>query len=171
MANQNYKIFPNKVELFKFFGTYAPELNVGISARLPMNGFALGSQHKAFRTFPDFIKALGEISGLDVDPYTSTFRMGTFIIFFNSPLPNPRRRGQAVAATIAAPVAKEEVKEETPAVDHSAVLAEAAALNDESDKKGSKDKLAEFAASKGVTLLKTKTFDNMMIDFKAALEA
>ncbi|AKJ73307.1 major capsid protein [Salmonella phage 19] len=29
MANQNYRIFPNKVELFKFFGTYAPDLTLG----------------------------------------------------------------------------------------------------------------------------------------------
>ena len=44
------------------------------------------------------------------------------------------------------------------------------ALNDESDKNGSKDKLADLAATKGITLAKNKSFENLMADFKAALE-
>lgn len=44
MANQNYRIFPNKVELFKFFGAYIPELNISASSRLPLNGFVLVSK-------------------------------------------------------------------------------------------------------------------------------
>ena len=48
MANQNYRIFPNKVELFKFFGAYIPELNISASSRLPLNGFVLGKQMKVF---------------------------------------------------------------------------------------------------------------------------
>lgn len=176
MANQIYKIFPNKVELFKFFGIYAPELNVAISCRLPINGFAVGSVHKAFRTFPEFIGALGEMSGLDVCTRTSTFRMGTFIIFFNSAIPNPNRRGKAVEAVVEAPVVVEEVaapvveEKAAPVIDVDALVAQAAALNDEADKKGSKDKLAEFAEASGVALAKNKTFDNMLADFKAALE-
>lgn len=173
MANQNYRIFPNKVELFKFFGMYAPDLNVGISSRLPMNGFCVGTEHKAFRTSIDFFKALAEISGLDVDAEHSTLRMGTYIVFFNSALPNPNRRGKTVEATVGPKgetVNIEPVNEETKSASYEAILAEAAALNDESDKKGSKDKLADLAATKGITLTKNKSFENMMADFKTALE-
>lgn len=164
MANQIYKIFPNKVELFKFFNIYAPELNVGVSSRLPPNGFAVGKDYKAFRSFPEFIAALAELSGLDVDVKSSTFRIGTFIIFFNSAIPNPNRRGKAVEATVVAAPAAE-------ALDVEALMVTAAALNDEADKKGSKDKLVELAEGHGVSLAKNKTFENMLADLKAALEA
>lgn len=173
MANQNYRIFPNKVELFKFFGTYATDLNVGISARLPLNGFCVGTEHKAFRNTVEFFKALAEISGLDVDAEHSTIRMGTYIVFFNSDLPNPKRRGKPVEAVVGPK--GEEAKVETvndaaKSASYEAVLTEAEALNDEADKKGSKDKLADLAATKGITLTKNKSFENMMADFKAALE-
>lgn len=171
MANQNYRIFPNKVELFKFFGSYAPELNVGVSARLPLNGFCVGKEHKAFRNSIDFFKALAEISGLDVDAEHSTLRMGTYIVFFNSALPNPNRRGKAVEATVAQKVDEEKAPVvETKSASYEAILTEAEALNDDADKKGSKDKLADLAATKGITLAKNKSFENMMADFKAALE-
>jgi len=172
MANQNYRIFPNKVELFKFFGTYTSDLNVGISARLPENGFCVGTQHKAFRNSIEFFKALGELSGLDVDAEHSTSRMGTYIVFFNSPLPNPNRRGKQVEARVENKK-EEEVQVtqiETKSASYEAILAEAEALNIDSDKKASKDKLADLAATKGITLAKNKSFENMMTDFKAALE-
>lgn len=177
MANQIYRVFPNKVELFKFFNMYAPELNVGISSRLPMNGFCVGSEHKAFRSYPNFLQALAALSGLDVDTRVSTFRLGTYIIFFNSAIPNPNRRGKTVEAVVAkqeVTEVKEEVKQEiaTPeTIDKAAVIAKAEALYDESDKRGSKDKLDVFATEYGVSLSKTKTFDNMMVDFKAAIES
>lgn len=49
------------------------------------------------------------------------------------------------------------------------ILKQAAALNNEDDKRGSKDALQAFAKEYGVTLSKAKTFQNMMKDFEAAL--
>ncbi|WDS61963.1 hypothetical protein YP6_00157 [Escherichia phage YP-6] len=49
------------------------------------------------------------------------------------------------------------------------ILKQAAALNNEDDKSGSKDALQTFAKEYGVTLSKAKTFQNMMKDFEAAL--
>lgn len=49
------------------------------------------------------------------------------------------------------------------------ILKQAAALNNEDDKSGSKDALQAFAKEHGVTLSKAKTFQNMMKDFEAAL--
>ncbi|VVZ16372.1 Uncharacterised protein [Escherichia coli] len=49
------------------------------------------------------------------------------------------------------------------------ILKQAAALNKEDDKSGSKDALQTFAKEYGVTLSKAKTFQNMMKDFEAAL--
>lgn len=53
--------------------------------------------------------------------------------------------------------------------DVDSVLQQAAALNNEDDKSGSKDALQTFAKEHGVTLSKAKTFQNMMKDFEAAL--
>jgi hypothetical protein len=53
--------------------------------------------------------------------------------------------------------------------DVDAILHQAAALNNEEDKSGSKDALQTFAKEYGVTLSKAKTFQNMMKDFEAAL--
>lgn len=53
--------------------------------------------------------------------------------------------------------------------DVDAILQQAAALNNEDDKSGSKDALQAFAKEYGVTLSKAKTFQNMMKDFEAAL--
>lgn len=166
MANQNYRIFPNKVELFKFFGAYAPQLNAAVSARLPLNGLCVGTQHKAFRNTVEFFTALAEMSGLDVDAQHSTIRMGSYIVFFNKDIPNPNSMGKIVDAKIV--TAQEKKAEESLSVEE--ILAEAEKLNDETDKKGSKDKLAEFALSKGVTLAKNKSFEKMIADLKSELE-
>lgn len=55
--------------------------------------------------------------------------------------------------------------------DVEAILQQAAALEDEADKRGSKDALEAFAKTHGVELTKNKTFANMMVDFEAALKA
>lgn len=177
MANQNYRIFPNKVELFKFFGAYIPELNISASSRLPLNGFVLGKQMKAFRSFMEFFQELTDLSGLPVDTKASTLRMGNFIVFFNGEITPPSDVKSSVAKqkveeTVVAQVIEDNTKaneQVTPNV--KAIIAEASALRDDADKKGSKDKLAEFAANKGVTLSKTKTFENMLVDLEAALTA
>lgn len=50
-----------------------------------------------------------------------------------------------------------------------AILQQAAALEDEADKSGSKVALEAFAKQHGVSLARNKTFANMMKDFEAAL--
>lgn len=178
MANQNYKIFPNKVELFKFFGKYNKDINVSASSRLPLNGLALGKKMLAYRTFSEFFESLAELTGLDIDAKASTIRMGTYIVFFNSPVDLPgesivvaepkvikNKDGEVLSETVV-------VTPETdtnPAI--TAILLEAAALNDEGDKAGSKAKLIEFAKSKNIDLKGNKGFDKLLADFEAALKA
>lgn len=161
MAKQEYKVFPNKVELFKFFGKYNETINVSASARLPLNGLAIGNKMKAFRTYPEFFAALAELSGLDVDTKASTLRLGTYIVFFNKELD----------ATPETPLLTMDIPqtEEKPKVDIDAIMREAEALNDEEDKAGSKAKLIEFALTHGVTLKGNKGFDKLLIDLKEAL--
>lgn len=168
MANQNYRIFPNKVELFKFFGAYAPQLNAAVSARLPLNGLCVGTQHKAFRNTVEFFTALAELSGLDVDAQHSTIRMGSYIVFFNKDIPSPNSMGKVVDAKI---VEMQDKKDDKENLSIDLILEEAMSLNDEADKKGSKDRLVEFALSKGVTLTKNKSFEKMIADLKSELEA
>ncbi|UYL84849.1 hypothetical protein pEaSNUABM55_00051 [Erwinia phage pEa_SNUABM_55] len=178
MANQNYKIFPNKVELFKFFGKYNDTINVGASARLPINGLAIGNKMQAYRTFPEFYAALAELTGLDIDTKASTVRMGTYIIFFNKeqdlpgsevvaaePIVAKNEDGEIIGESVVQPP-----QEDTnPSIE--AILIEAAALNDEDDKQGSKAKLIDFAASKNIVLKGNKGFDKLLADFEAALKA
>lgn len=181
MSNLSYRIFPNKVELFKFFGQYTSELNLATSARMPFNCFAVGTEARYHRSFPEFIKALADLAGLNINVQASAYRVGSYIIFFNGDLPSPHRRGATVVAT---PEVVNVVVEEksafdvesapasaAPAVNVAELLEKASALNDEADKKGSKDKLAEFADGLGITLAKNKTFENMLADFKTAVEA
>lgn len=52
-----------------------------------------------------------------------------------------------------------------------AILQQAAALEDEADKSGSKVALEAFAKQHGVSLARNKTFANMLKDFEAALRA
>lgn len=178
MANQNYKIFPNKVELFKFFGKYNDKINVSASARLPMNGMALGNKMQAYRTFSEFYAALSELTGLDIDTKASTTRMGTYIIFFNKeqglpgsevvvaePVVAKNEDGEIIGESAVQPP-----QEDTdPSIE--AILVEAAALNDGDDKQGSKAKLIEFAASKNIVLKGNKGFDKLLADFETALKS
>jgi len=162
MAKQEYKVFPNKVELFKFFGKYNETINVSASARLPLNGLAIGNKMKAFRTYPEFFAALAELTGLDVDTKASTLRMGTYIVFFNKELDAPP---ETPLLTMDIPQIEERQK-----VDIDAILKEAEAFNDEGDKAGSKAKLIEFALTHGVTLRGNKGFEKLIVDFKDSLE-
>lgn len=73
---------------------------------------------------------------------------------------DPVADSQDVAVASFAPAAVENKDE---------ILKQAAALNNEDDKSGSKDALQTFAKEYGVTLSKAKTFQNMMKDFEAAL--
>lgn len=177
MANQLYKIFPNKVELFKFFGKYNDTINVSASARLPLNGLAIGTKMQAFRTFPDFYQALADLSGLDIDTKASTLRMGTYIVFFKEGTdlsgPSVVKSEPVLVKNEDGAVISESVVVTPETVDPTieALLKEAEALNDEADKAGSKAKLIEFAASKNIVLKGNKGFDKLLADFEAALKA
>lgn len=196
--DRNYRVFPNKIEMLKFFGSYIPDLDVATSARLAPYMYVYKGKMVVERNFVLFLRSIEALAGLEIDETISAQRGGTYIIFFNKELPRPDRRGQAVKAVVAedkasteevnpatdevasepAEVVQEEVSpapnaELAPVSDGeqevSKLLQAAAALNSESDKKGSKDKLAEFAAARGITLNKTKTFENMLADLKTAL--
>lgn len=199
--DRNYRVFPNKLEMLKFFGSYVPDLDVKTSARLAPFMYVYKGKIMVERNFILFIRAMEELSGLGIDESVSAMRRGTYIVFFDKPLPAPNRRGATVTAQVKnddkdleveteektdeVADGKVEVTEPTEEVvetpeeglapttpseqEASDVIQAAAALENDSDKKGSKDKLADFAASKGVTLNKTKTFENMLADFKTAL--
>lgn len=189
--DRNYRVFPNKIEMLKFFGSYIPDLDVATSARLAPYMYVYKGKMVVERNFVLFLRSIEQLAGLDIDETISAQRGGTYIIFFNKELPRPDRRGQVVKASVGeeknqteqpAPETAEavtETVEPAPAADLAPVsdgeqevsklLQAAAALNSESDKKGSKDKLAEFAAARGITLNKTKTFENMLADLKTAL--
>lgn len=175
---RNYRVFPNKIEMLKFFGSYIPDLDVKTSARLAPFMYVYKGKVMVERNFILFLRAMEEISGLEIDESVSAMRGGSYIVFFKKEIPRPTNRGATITATVTPPVKKEEVTQPANAdlapvsegdQNNAKIIEQALALNDESDKKGSKDKLAEFAAGMDITLNKTKTFENMIADLKTAL--
>lgn len=94
-----------------------------------------------------------------------------------NPEPEPPVEGDgettaSVASQNAEPAIMTMSMEEAAAPDNvDAILQQAAALEDEADKSGSKVALEAFAKQHGVSLARNKTFANMLKDFEAALRA
>lgn len=94
------------------------------------------------------------------------------------PQPNPEPPAEdngettaSVASQNAEPAIMTMSMEEAAPDNVGAILQQAAALEDEADKSGSKVALEAFAKQHGVSLARNKTFANMMKDFEAALRA
>lgn len=92
------------------------------------------------------------------------------------PEPEPPVEGDgettaSVASQNAEPAIMTMSMEEAAPDNVDAILQQAAALEDEADKSGSKVALEAFAKQHGVSLARNKTFANMMKDFEAALRA
>ncbi len=131
MANQNYRIFPNKVELFKFFGTYAPDLNV-VFRPSSLNGFVSVLNKGLSATLLSSSRRLPR--SLDL-MWMNTTSAWVHTSYSSTVPPNPNRRGKAVEAIVGPKgeeVKTEEVK--VKSAGYEAILAEAEALNDEADK-------------------------------------
>ena len=93
-----------------------------------------------------------------------------------NPEPEPPVEGDgettaSVASQNAEPAIMTMSMEEAAPDNVDAILQQAAALEDEADKSGSKVALEAFAKQHGVSLARNKTFANMMKDFEAALRA
>ena len=92
------------------------------------------------------------------------------------PEPEPPVEGNgettaSVASQNAEPAIMTMSMEEAAPDNVDAILQQAAALEDEADKSGSKVALEAFAKQHGVSLARNKTFANMLKDFEAALRA
>ncbi len=93
-----------------------------------------------------------------------------------NPKPEPPVEGDgettaSVASQNAEPAIMTMSMEEAAPDNVDAILQQAAALENEADKSGSKVALEAFAKQHGVSLARNKTFANMMKDFEAALRA
>ena len=93
-----------------------------------------------------------------------------------NPEPEPPVEGDgettaSVASQNAEPAIMTMSMEEAAPDNVDAILQQAAALEDEADKSGSKVALEAFAKQHGVSLARNKTFANMLKDFEAALRA
>lgn len=93
-----------------------------------------------------------------------------------NPEPEPPVEGDgettaSVASQNAEPAIMTMSMEEAAPDSVDAILQQAAALEDEADKSGSKVALEAFAKQHGVSLARNKTFANMLKDFEAALRA
>ena len=93
-----------------------------------------------------------------------------------NPEPEPPVEGNgettaSVASQNAEPAIMTMSMEEAAPDNVDAILQQAAALEDEADKSGSKVALEAFAKQHGVSLARNKTFANMMKDFEATLRA
>lgn len=183
------RIFNNQVDFYEFLAESNPEINVGLSALLPPTEFVVGEKHFPCRTIVDFFEQIAEQTGLPIDTKASTIRMGVILLFLTEnlepdpepepepdPEPEPPVEGDgettaSVASQNAEPAIMTMSMEEAAPDNVDAILQQAAALEDEADKSGSKVALEAFAKQYGVSLARNKTFANMMKDFEAALRA
>lgn len=170
------RIFNNQIDFYKFLAEINPEINVSLSALLPPTEFVVGKKRFPCRTMVDFFEKIAEQTGLQIDTRASTIRMGAVLLFFtenldekpltlqNDETPAPAESQDAEPATtiMSTDAAPDSVD---------ATLQQAAALENEADKSGSKVALEAFAQQYGVSLARNKTFANMMKDFEAALRA
>lgn len=171
----NMRIFNNQIDFYKFLAEANPEINVSLSALLPPTEFVVGKKRFPCRTMVDFFEKIAEQTGLPIDTKASTIRMGVIILFFTK---NPDENtltlqsGEtpALAESQGAEPATTTTNMEEAAPDSvDAILQQAAALENEADKSGSKVALEAFAEKYGVSLARNKTFAKMMKDFEAAL--
>ncbi len=162
------RIFNNQVDFYEFLAEANPEINVGLSALLPPTEFVVGEKHFPCRTIVDFFEQIAEQTGLPIDTKASTIRMGVILLFFTE---GNGETTASVASQNAEPAIMTMSVEEAAPDNVDAILQQAAALEDEADKSGSKVALEAFAKQHGVSLARNKTFANMMKDFETALRA
>lgn len=173
----NLRIFNNQIDFYKFLAEANPEINVSLSALLPPTEFVVGKKRFPCRTIVDFFEQIAEQTGLPIDTKASTIRMGAIFLFFtenldeNTLTPQSDETTAPAEAQDAEPAIMTMSMEEAAPDNVDAILQQAAALEDEADKSGSKVALEAFAKQHGVSLARNKTFANMMKDFEAALRA
>lgn len=172
------RIFNNQVDFYEFLAETNPEINVGLSALLPPTEFVVGEKHFPCRTIVDFFEQIAEQTGLPIDTKASTIRMGVILLFLTENLDEnilTLQSGGETTASVASQNAEPAIMtmsmEEAAPDNVDAILQQAAALEDEANKSGSKVALEAFAKQHGVSLARNKTFANMMKDFEAALRA
>lgn len=176
IKKSDVQTFPTELHMLRFFGQYLPKLNVVASARLPLFMYVYDGQKVVQRGLHGFLTAMEELTGLGINTKVSAQRGPFFIIMFNNAIRQPKAfaaEDEVSMETGASPVSEplvslaitESVKEENP------LVAQAKLLYNDSDKRSSKNSLDEFATSHGISLNKGKTFEDMITDFTAALEA
>lgn len=170
----NLRIFNNQIDFYRFLAEANPEINVSLSALLPPTEFVVGKKRFPCRTIVDFFEQIAEQTGLPIDTKASTIRMGAIFLFFTENLDENTLTPQSDETTAPAEAQDAEPATTTTSTDAApdsvdAILQQAAALENEADKSGSKVALEAFAQQYGVSLARNKTFANMMKDFEAAL--
>lgn len=188
MAQTHLEIFPSEYHMLKFFGKYLPLLDVDTSARLSPFLYSYDSKFVMGRNLHDFLLQMEEMTALGIDYRASVKKGPTFLVFFHEVPKTPEKFLADVKEIKAAreniipddaesvdfgeeinkvidtkPVANEEDPEKTKILEH------AASLKDDSKKAASKSALEEYALTIGVSLSKSKTFDAMIEDLKAAI--
>lgn len=176
IKKSDVQTFPTELHMLRFFGQYLPKLNVVASARLPLFMYVYDGKKVVQRGLHGFLTAMEELTGLGINTKVSAQRGPFFIVMFNNEIRAPKPfavENEVSMETGASPVVEklvsldisQAVKEENP------LVAQAKLLYNESDKRASKNSLDEFATSHGISLNKGKTFDDMIVDFSAVLQA
>ena len=196
MAKQDFRAFPTYMHMLQFFGGYLPKLDLAKSFRLPVFGYCYDNEVKFNRSLHEFLTNIDEYANLGISK--ASIQRGTFfILFFDKPLRNAGtiEAEQEVDVNAAAVFAEKiqepliggldntvgvsvEVKdngvdstealvEKAPETD---LVAQAKALYNEADKRGSKVALEIFGKEHDITLNKGKTFEGMIEELVAALE-
>lgn len=178
------EVFASEYHMLKFFEQYLFDLDADASARLAPFLFVYKGELVYTRNLYEFLMYIEDLTALGIDVAASAKKNHAFLVFFHDTPKDPSKFVKAVQAKVdikvediplsttfkepEAPV----IKEETPAApvkDVEAILAGAEALRNDGAKSAAKAALEAYALQHGVSLIKSKTFDGMLEDLKAAL--
>lgn len=171
------KVFRNKVEFYHFIKSVADKFDLKQSLIANENSFVTTEgKHINSLHFFGFLSNLNKELGMHIEASASKQTPAGYVIVMSDSSAEDKvdekeekeevKHSQPEKETVTEPETVEVVVTEDEEAD---IIAHAESLYDENAKKESKDKLADFASEKGISLAKNQTFEDMIEQLKGEL--
>lgn len=161
--------YRSKAHLYMELGKISDKFDVNTSLAMPVFSFATtdGKQYQN-RILKDFLEDLNKACGTEFLVGKSVTRRNAFVLFLETGEVKDEQIIEPTPETKTEAEPKEEEKDKTEEEAAQVDLDKAQSFYDESDKKGSKAKLEEYAREFDIELDKRKSFESMMTQLKEA---
>lgn len=173
------KLFPRKVEFYHFINSLSDNFDLKKSLIAREHSFVTNEgKHVNSIHFSNFISNLNKELGTNFDHDASRVTPAGYVIVVKDDKKSSKKSENKEEKMEDKKEQGLEIQDRDLEVKDTVVVNEgqveslvneAKAIYDENAKKESKDKLAEFALSKGVTLAKNQTFEDMVNQFEKSL--